>query len=77
MGNVKLKGSLDRKDHKMEFEILRAARKVHRKLTTLDFRRGDFGLSKICPIEYHGIKEGRGIQESWLVFKDHLLQAQE
>lgn len=41
---MKLKGSLNCKDHKMEFEILRAARKVHRKLTSLDFRRPDFGL---------------------------------
>lgn len=44
VGNVKLKGSLDCKDHEMEFEILRAARKMLRKLTTLDFRKADFGL---------------------------------
>ncbi|PKU31919.1 hypothetical protein llap_17778 [Limosa lapponica baueri] len=43
--NVKLKGSLGCSDHEMvEFQIVRAARRVHSKLTTLDFRRADFGL---------------------------------
>jgi len=45
-GNVKLKGSLGCSDHeKVEFKILRAARSAHSKLTTLAFRRADFGLS--------------------------------
>ncbi|TRZ10047.1 hypothetical protein HGM15179_017058 [Zosterops borbonicus] len=46
VGNVKLKGSLGCSDHEMvEFENLRAvARRVHNKLTALDFRRADFGL---------------------------------
>lgn len=46
MGNVKLKGSLGCSDHEMvEFENLRAAaRRMHNKLTALDFRRADFGL---------------------------------
>ena len=35
--------------------------------------------SKIWSEESHGdtVLEGRGAQESWLIFKDHLLQAQE
>ena len=45
VGDVKLKGSLGCSDHEMvEFKILRAARRTHSKLTTLDFRRADFGL---------------------------------
>ena len=45
VGNVKLKGSLGCSDHEMvEFKILRAARRAHSKLATLDFRRADFGL---------------------------------
>ncbi|PKU42006.1 hypothetical protein llap_7684 [Limosa lapponica baueri] len=45
VGNVKLKGSLGFSDHEMvEFKILRAAWRVHSKLTTMDFRRGDFGV---------------------------------
>ncbi|PKU31341.1 dtw domain-containing protein 2 [Limosa lapponica baueri] len=45
VGNVKLKVSLGCSDHEMvEFKALRAARKVCSKLTTLDFRRADFGI---------------------------------
>lgn len=77
--NAKLEGSLDCKDHEMEFEILKAARKAHRKLTTLEFRRADFGLDRhlVCKVSWDKALEGRGAQESWLIFKDHLLQAQE
>jgi len=42
---MKLKGSLGCSEHEMvEFKILRATRSVHSRLTTLDFRRADFGL---------------------------------
>ena len=42
---MKLKGSLGSSDHDMvEFKILRTVRKAHSKLTTLDFRRAEFGL---------------------------------
>ena len=45
VGSVKLKGSAGCSDHEMmEFKILRAARRMHSKLATLDFRRADFGL---------------------------------
>jgi len=38
---------LDFSEHEMvEFKILRAGRRVKSKLTTLDFRRADFGLFK-------------------------------
>ncbi|PKU46342.1 glycerol kinase [Limosa lapponica baueri] len=80
VGNVKLKGSLSCSDHEMvEFKILRAARRVRSKLTTLDFRRADFGLLRdlIGRVTWEKVLERRGAQESWLVFKDHLLQAQE
>ena len=80
MGNVKLKGSLGCSDHEMvEFKILRAARRVHSKLTTLDFRRADFGLFRdlLGRIPWDKALEGRGAQDSWLIFKGHLLQAQE
>ncbi|GAB0202677.1 hypothetical protein GRJ2_002733300 [Grus japonensis] len=80
VGDVKLKGSLGCSDHEMvEFKILRAARRVHSKLTTLDFRRADFGLFRdlLARIPWDKALEGRGAQDSWLVFKGHLLQAQE
>lgn len=42
---MKVKGSLGCRDHEVVgFEILRAARKVESKLTSLDFRSADFGL---------------------------------
>jgi len=80
VGKVKVKGSLGCSDHEMvEFKILRAARKACSKLATLDFRRADFGLLRdlLHRTPWDKALEGRGAQESWLVFKDHLLQAQE
>ncbi|GAB0176082.1 hypothetical protein GRJ2_000073400 [Grus japonensis] len=80
VGNVKLKGSLGCSNHEMvEFKILRAARRAHSKLTTLDFRRADFGLFRdlLGRIPWDKALEGRGAQESWMGFKGQLLQAQE
>ena len=63
----------------MEFKILRAVRRAHSKLTALDFRRADFGLFRdlLGRIPWDKVLEGRGAQDSWLIFKGHLLQAQE
>ncbi|GAB0202667.1 mitochondrial enolase superfamily member 1 [Grus japonensis] len=80
VGDVKLKGSLGCSDHEMvEFKILRAARRALSKLTTLDFRRADFGLFRdlLARIPWDKALEGRGAQDSWLIFQGHLLQAQE
>ncbi|PKU28468.1 glycerol kinase [Limosa lapponica baueri] len=80
VGNVKLKGRLGCSDHEMlEFKILRASRRVRSKLTTFDFRRADIGLLKdlLGRVTWEKVLEGRGAQGSWLVFKEHLLQAQE
>ncbi|GAB0209884.1 hypothetical protein GRJ2_003454100 [Grus japonensis] len=80
VGDVKLKGSLGCSDHEMvEFRILRAARRAHSKLTTLDFGRADLGLFRdlLARIPWDKALEGRGTQDSWLIFKGHLLQAQE
>ncbi|GAB0208109.1 protein NYNRIN-like [Grus japonensis] len=75
VGVAKVKGSLGCSDHEMvEFKILRAARRVHSKLTTLDFRRTDFGLFRdlIARIPWDKALEGRGAQHGCIVFKDHL-----
>jgi len=80
VGDVKLKGSLGCSDCEMvEFKILRAVRRAHSKLTALDFRRADFGLCRdlLGGVPWDKALEGRGAQESWLILKDHLLQAQE
>ncbi|GAB0186660.1 hypothetical protein GRJ2_001131300 [Grus japonensis] len=65
--NVKLKGTLGCSDHKMvEFKILRAARRANSKLTTLDFRRTDFGLFRdlLGRVPWDKALEERGAQES-------------
>ncbi|GAB0181498.1 hypothetical protein GRJ2_000615100 [Grus japonensis] len=66
-GNVKLKGSFGCSDHEMvELKILRAARRVDSKLTTLDFRRADFGLFRdlLGRVPWDKALEGREAQES-------------
>ncbi|GAB0188996.1 cAMP-dependent protein kinase inhibitor alpha [Grus japonensis] len=67
VGNVKLKGSLGCSDYDemVEFKILKAARRVHNKLTTLDFRRADFGLFRdlLGRVPWDKALEGRGAQE--------------
>ncbi|GAB0187691.1 hypothetical protein GRJ2_001234400 [Grus japonensis] len=80
VGDVKLKGSLGCSDHEMvEFRILRAARRACSKLNTLDFSKADFGLFRdlLDRIPWDKALKGRGAQDSWLIFKGHLLQAQE
>ncbi|KGL98476.1 hypothetical protein N301_04641, partial [Charadrius vociferus] len=46
---------------------------------TLDFGRADFGLLKnlLGMIPWDEALQGRGAQESWSIFKDRLLQAQD
>ncbi|GAB0186157.1 hypothetical protein GRJ2_001081000 [Grus japonensis] len=78
--NVKLKGSLGCSDHEVvEFKTFRAVRRVHSKLTTLDFRRAEFGLFRdlLGRLQWDKALEGRGSKKSSLIFKDHVLQAQE
>lgn len=80
MGNVNLKDSVGCSDHKMvEFKILRAMRKMHSKLAALNFRRAEMTLFRDVTgrVPWDKALEGRGAQESWLIFKDHILQAQD
>jgi len=80
VGNVRLKGKLGCSDHEMvEFKILRAARKVHSKLTAWDFRRADFGIFRDFLSRFSGKEalEARVAQKTLLIFEDGLLQDQE
>ncbi|PKU47462.1 hypothetical protein llap_2202 [Limosa lapponica baueri] len=80
VGIVKLKGSLDCSDHEMvKFKTLRGGRRPHSKLINLDLRRADFGLfmDLLVRVMWDKVLEGRGTPKNWLIFKDHLLQAQE
>ncbi|PKU38766.1 glycerol kinase [Limosa lapponica baueri] len=79
VGNAKVKGSLGCSDHEvMVFRIMKAGRRVKSKLTMLNFRRVDFDLFKdlLGRVPWDMVLDGRGAQESRLIFKDHLLQAQ-
>lgn len=62
-----------------EFVIYRVARRAHSKLTALDFREADFGLTRdlLGNVPWDKAPKGRRAQESWSVFKAHLPQAQE
>jgi len=54
---------------------LRAARRAHSNLTILDSRKADFGICRdlLGRVPLDKALEGKGAQESWLIFKDHLL----
>jgi len=60
----------------VEFKILMAVRRAHSKLTTLEFKKPKFLLFRylLGRVPWDKALEGRGGQESWLIFKDHLLQ---
>lgn len=76
--NLMLEGSLGCSEPEtVEGKILRAERRVHSKLTFLDFRRADFGLFRdlLGRIPWDKALEGRGTQEKLLISKVNL-QAQ-
>jgi len=78
VGNVKVKESLGCSDHKMvEFRITRRNRAKKQDCKLRLWLQGS--SSGICLEEFHGNKalEGTGVQESWLIFKEHHLRAKE
>lgn len=80
VGNRRLGGSLGYSDHKMEdVRILRGTGKANSRITTLDFWKADWNPFRdlFGKIPWETALERRGVQESWLVFKDHLLHAKE
>jgi len=78
--DVKVGGRLGCSDHEMvNFRILCRGSRMISRIKTLDFRRANFGLFKdlLGGILWVRGLEGRGVQESWLLFKHHFLHAQE
>lgn len=76
LGNVEHKGSFGCSDHEMgEFKILRATWSVNSELAPTDFRQEDLHLfmDLLGRVPQDEAPEGKGIQERWLVVKDHLL----
>ncbi|GAB0206830.1 hypothetical protein GRJ2_003148600 [Grus japonensis] len=79
-GDVKVEGSLGCRDHEMvEFRILRGRSRAVSRITTLDFRRANFGLFRdlLGTIPWVRDLEGKGAQEIWSIFKHHFLRAQD
>lgn len=73
--NMKVKSSLRCSDHKMvEFRIMRGRSRTKSKIISLDF-----GLCRdlLGRVPSDKAVEGRGVQEDWLMFKQHHLQAKE
>ena len=58
----------------VELKILRVSKRVLSKLSTLDFWRADFKLflELLGRVTWDKALEGRGAQESWSVFRNHL-----
>lgn len=80
VGEVKVRDSFGSSDHELiEFRILRGGNRAKSSIPTLDFKRANFGLSKdlLKRIPWGMVLEWRGVQETWLIFKDHLFQSPE
>jgi len=78
--DVKAGGSLSSSDHEMvNFRILRGGSRVISKIKTLDFKRANFGLFRdlLGEIPWVRALEGRGVQQSWSLYKHHSLHAQD
>ncbi|PKU35337.1 glycerol kinase [Limosa lapponica baueri] len=74
--DVNIKGRLGSSNCEMvELRILRGRSKAKSGITTLNFRRAEFGLFRnlLQCVPWNKALEGRGAQESWLIFKGHLL----
>ncbi|CAM5130792.1 unnamed protein product [Natator depressus] len=79
VGKAKVDGNLGGSDHEMvEFRILTQGRKVSSRIRTLDFRKADFDSlrERMGRIPWGTNMKGKGVQESWLYFKESLLRLQ-
>ncbi|GAB0180066.1 mitochondrial enolase superfamily member 1 [Grus japonensis] len=63
----------------VELRILHGRSRAVSRITTLDFRRANFGLFKdlLGRIPWVRALEDRGVQENWSILKHHFLQAQD
>ncbi|XP_050786243.1 uncharacterized protein LOC127037978 isoform X1 [Gopherus flavomarginatus] len=80
VGEVEAGGSLGGSDHEIvELRILTKGRMESSKICTLDFRKADFDSLRelMGRIPWEANMRGKGVQESWLYFKEALLRAQE
>ncbi|XP_074986240.1 uncharacterized protein LOC142072657 [Caretta caretta] len=79
VGEAKVDRNLGGSDHELvEFRILTQGRKVSSTIRTLDFRKADFDSlrERMARIPWGTNLKGKGVQESWLYFKESLLRLQ-
>ncbi|CAM5108800.1 unnamed protein product [Eretmochelys imbricata] len=77
VGEAKVEGNLGGSDHEMvEFRILTQGRKESSRIQTLDNRKADFDSLRELRIPWENNMRGKGVQESWLYFKESLLRLQ-
>ncbi|XP_073188209.1 uncharacterized protein [Lepidochelys kempii] len=79
VGEAKVDGNLGGSDHELvEFRILTQGTKVSSRIRTLDFRKADFDSlrERMARIPWGTNLKGKGVQESWLYFKESLLRLQ-
>ncbi|CAM4495102.1 unnamed protein product [Caretta caretta] len=79
VGEAKVDGNLGGSDHELvEFRILTQGRKVSSRIRTLDFRKADLNSlrERMGRIPWGTNMKGKGVQESWLYFKESLLRLQ-
>ena len=77
---VKIAGSLGCSDHALkEFVILKNASLAKSRVRTLNSRRANFWLLKelLDGIPWETVLRGMGTEQSWQLFKDTLLRAQQ
>ncbi|KAG6931740.1 hypothetical protein G0U57_001044 [Chelydra serpentina] len=73
-------GNLGGSDHEMvEFRILTQGRKENSRIQSLDFRKADFDSLRelMGKVPWENNMRGKGVEESWLYFKETLLRLQE
>lgn len=76
---AKGEGCLGFSDHEMvEFRISCGSNRITSRITTLDFSRANFGLFRqlLGEIPWARLLEGKGAQNSWLVFRDCIYRVQ-
>lgn len=73
---MKIRDKFGCRDHEIvEIRILRGWNKAKSRTTTLEFWRSEFVLFRALE-ESRGRQPWRGVHETWLTFKYHLLQTQ-
>jgi len=80
VGDVVVGGYFGLSNHKMiEFSVHGEVKRGASKITTIDFRRADFGLFRtlVERVPWERVLKGKGVQEGWTLFKEEVLKTQQ